>query len=95
MDPLVRIPSVTPGVLRVPPALEGLHRIAYNLWWTWHPEAKALFARLDPVVWGRNRNPIPVLATPIRWAEFLDSSDYLAEYAQVVGDFDRYLVNGR
>jgi len=95
MDPLVRIPSVTPSALRVPPALEGLHRIAYNLWWTWHPEAKALFARLDPVVWGRSRNPIPVLAAPIRWAEFLDSSDYMAEYAQVIGDFDRYLSNGR
>jgi starch phosphorylase len=95
MDPLVRIPSVLPGALRVPPALEGLGRIAYNLWWTWHPEAKALFARLDPVVWGRNRNPIPVLAAPIRWAEFLDSSDYMAEYAQVVGDFDHYLANGR
>ncbi|MGH2513826.1 MAG: DUF3417 domain-containing protein, partial [Candidatus Limnocylindrales bacterium] len=95
MDPLVRIPSVPPGPLRVPPALEGLHRLAYNLWWTWHPEAKALFARLDPIAWGRNRNPIPVLSSPIRWAEFLDSSDYMAEYAEVVGDFDRYLANGR
>jgi starch phosphorylase len=94
MDP-IRIPSATPNVVRVPPALEGLHRLAYNLWWTWHPLAKALFARLDPVAWGRNRNPIPVLAGPIRWAEFLDSSDYMAAYADVIGDFDRYLANGR
>ena len=95
MDPLVRIPVASPNVVRVPPALEGLHRLAYNLWWTWHSEAKALFARLDPIAWGRNRNPIPVLAGPIRWAEFLDSSDYMAEYAEVIGAFDRYLTNGR
>lgn len=95
MDPLVRIPSAPPTVVRVPPSLEGLHRLAYNLWWTWHPQAKALFARLDQVAWGRNRNPIPVLAGPIRWSEFLDSSDYMAEYAEVIGEFDRYLTNGR
>ncbi len=95
MDPLVRIPSAQTTVVRVPPSLEGLHRLAYNLWWTWHPQAKALFARLDPVAWGRNRNPIPVLAGPIRWTEFLDSSDYMAEYAEVIGEFDRYLANGR
>ncbi|HEX5591350.1 MAG TPA: alpha-glucan family phosphorylase, partial [Candidatus Limnocylindrales bacterium] len=95
MDPLVRIPSVPPTVVRVPPSLEGLRRLAYNLWWTWHPEAKALFARLDQVAWGRHKNPIPVLLGPIHWAEVLDSSDYMAEYAEVIGEFDRYLANGR
>ncbi|MBI2763019.1 MAG: alpha-glucan family phosphorylase [Chloroflexi bacterium] len=94
MDPLVKVPSVRPTVVRVPPALEGLTRLAYNLYWTWHPEAKALFGRLDPVAWGRNRTPIPVLAGPVRWAEVLDSSDYMAEYAAVIGAFDRYLANG-
>jgi starch phosphorylase len=95
MDPVVRIPSAAPAVVRVPPSLEGLHRLAYNLWWTWHPQAKALFARLDQAGWGRNKNPIPVLMGPIRWAEFLDSSDFMAEYAEVIGEFDRYLSNGR
>jgi starch phosphorylase len=95
MDPLVRVPSAPPAVLRVPPSLEGLQRLAYNLWWSWHPSARALFARLDPITWGRAHSPIPVLATPIRWSEFLDSSDYMAEYAQVIGQFDDYLSNGR
>jgi len=95
MDPLVRVPSTPPPVIRVPPSLEGLKRLAYNLWWTWHPEARALFARLDPFTWGRTHSPIPVLAGTIRWTEFLDSSDYMAEYDEVIGDFDRYLANGR
>ncbi|MEW5992192.1 MAG: alpha-glucan family phosphorylase [Chloroflexota bacterium] len=95
MDPLVRVPSAAPTIVRVPPSLEGLQRLAYNLWWSWHPEARALFARLDPYTWGRTHSPIPVLTSPIRWTEFLDSSDYMAEYAEVIGDFDRYLANGR
>ena len=95
MDPLVRVPSALPTAIRVPPSLEGLQRLAYNLWWSWHPEARALFARLDPFTWGRTHSPIPVLTSAIRWTEFLDSSDYMAEYAEVIGDFDRYLANGR
>ena len=95
MDPLVRIPSVPPTPLRVPPSLEGLQRLAYNLWWTWHPQARALFARLDPVVWSRAHSPLPVLHGQIRWSEFLDSPDYMAEYAEVIEDFDRYIENGR
>ena len=94
MDPLVSIPSARRGMIRVPPALEGLERLAYNLYWTWHPSAKALFGRLDPITWGRTHNPIPVLGTPIRWAEFLDNSDFMSEYEDVIGEFDRYLGNG-
>ena len=95
MDPLVNIPSERPAMLRVPPALEGLERLAYNLYWSWHPRAKALFGRLDPITWGRHHNPIPVLAATIRWAEFLDNSDFMSEYHHVLADFDRYLANGR
>jgi starch phosphorylase len=95
MDPLVKISSVRPTVVRVPPALEGLERLAYNLYWTWHPSAKALYSRLDPITWSRTHNPIQVLVSPIEWAGFLDNSDFMAEYHEVIGAFDRYLANGR
>ena len=39
MEPTVRIPSAAPSHVRVPPELEGLRRLAYNLYWTWHPQA--------------------------------------------------------
>ena len=35
----------------LPDELAALHRIAYNLWWTWEPEAIELFKRLDPELW--------------------------------------------
>ena len=94
MDPLVRIPSVRPIVLRVPPALAGLERLAYNLYWAWHPSAKALFSRLDPIGWTRSHNPVAILSGPIRWADFLDNSDFVAAYNEVIEAFDRYLANG-
>ena len=72
MEPLVRVPTL-PGVpFRVPPQLEGLRRLAYNLWWTWHPAARVLFSRMDGAAWARYRNPIPLLEGAIHWAELID-----------------------
>jgi starch phosphorylase len=95
MNPLVSIPSIRPTIIRIPPALEGLERLAYNLYWAWHPEAKALFGRLDPIAWGRQQNPIAVLASPVRWADVLDDSDFMARYRDVIDHFDHYLANGQ
>jgi starch phosphorylase len=93
MEP-VRIPTEPGTTFRLPPQLEGLRRLAYNLWWTWHPRAKILFSRVDGTAWARYRNPIPVLAGPVAWSELLDNPAFLAEYQAVIRDFDRYMTNG-
>ena len=42
--------------------LAALQRIAYNLWWSWDPDAIALFRRLDPDLWTSTRhNPVEML----------------------------------
>src|ERR1700722_14997510 len=33
----------------LPPALQGLQQLAYNLWWCWNHDAIALFRRIDEV----------------------------------------------
>jgi starch phosphorylase len=46
----------------LPEELAALHRIAYNLWWTWEPEAIELFRRLDPDLWQETRhNPVEII----------------------------------
>ncbi|WP_129124834.1 alpha-glucan family phosphorylase [Geomonas oryzae] len=48
----------------LPKELTGLQRIAYNLWWTWEPEAIGLFKRLDPELWRTTRhNPLEMLGS--------------------------------
>ena len=90
----MRIPTL-PGVpFRVPPQLEGLRRLAYNLWWTWHPAARVLFSRMDGAAWARYRNPVPLLEGAIRYAELLDDPAFLAEYHTVIRDLDQYMANG-
>ncbi len=42
--------------------LAPLQRIAYNLWWSWDPDAIALFKRLDQDLWESTRhNPVEML----------------------------------
>ncbi len=48
----------------LPKELAGLQRIAYNLWWSWEPEAIGLFKRLDPELWRLTRhNPLEMLGS--------------------------------
>lgn len=46
----------------IPPVLTPLLDIARNFWWSWTPEAIALFRGMDPVVWKACRhNPVRLL----------------------------------
>jgi starch phosphorylase len=94
MEPTVRIPSAVPSHVRVPPELEGLRRLAYNLYWTWHPKARGLFARISSATWARSHSPIPVLTGMVDWPGLLDNPDFMAEAHRVIADFDRYMANG-
>jgi starch phosphorylase len=92
----VRIPTLPGHDFMLPPTLEGLRELAYNLWWSWTPRAGALFARIDSATWGRNRNPIPVLAGigPARWSELLADEDFMVDASRLLDEFERYLANG-
>jgi len=46
----------------LPEPLKPLLEVAYNLWWTWHPEAYELFIRLDRQLWeDSDHNPVKML----------------------------------
>jgi glycogen phosphorylase len=94
MEPTVRIPAAAPSHVRVPPELEGVRRLAYNLYWSWHPRARALYARINGGVWARIHSPIPVLSSMVDWPSLLDNSDFMVEAQRVIGEFDRYMANG-
>ena len=93
MDP-VRVPSIPAASFPLPPRLEGLRRLAYNLHWSWHPRTRGLFNLIDRTAWARYRNPIPVISGPTDWSRLLDDAKFLAEYHDVLAEFDAYMANG-
>ena len=94
MKSQIRIPVAPGAPFPLPPKLEGLRRLAYNLWWAWHPRARILFSRIDAGAWARYRNPIPVLVGAVNWSQLLDNSAFMADYEDILGEFDAYMANG-
>jgi len=92
---LVHVPTLPGASFRLPPQLEGLRRLAYNMWWSWNPRARALFSRIDGLAFSRYRNPIEVLSQPIAWSDLLDDPAFMAECSQVLAEFDRYMAGGK
>ena len=89
------IPTLPYPDHRLPPRLEGLVRIAYNLYWSWHPEVRALFARIDREIWAGFRSPVAVLRGSRDWTSLLDDPDFMVQYQSVIEQFDAYMANGR
>jgi starch phosphorylase len=75
----------------LPDRIEGLGRLAYNLWWSWHPAARELFRALDLQAWRESgHNPVRMLA--LLPAAVFDSAigdqAFLAEYDAVMECFE-------
>lgn len=82
-----------PTPFHLPKRLSRLGELAYNLWWTWQPEAVRAFGRLDYDLWERlDHNPIRFLREigRARLNQAAKDKDYLAIYDRIFADFDAY-----
>ena len=47
---------------KIPEKIGRLPELAYNLWWSWTPEARNVFKRLDYTLWrSTQHNPVQML----------------------------------
>ncbi|MEP6820909.1 MAG: alpha-glucan family phosphorylase [Chthoniobacterales bacterium] len=79
----------------LPPALEPMREMVFNLWWTWEPSARRLFRHLDPELWTRtNHNPVRMLqlSRQARLVEVSEDDDFLRELKAVHAAFRKYLA---
>jgi starch phosphorylase len=83
------------GFTPIPARISRLTDIAYNLWWTWHPEAQELFQRIDVKLWEDvYHNPVLFLRE-VRQSS-LDRAaadpEFIRAYHEVLIAFDEYQV---
>jgi glycogen phosphorylase len=79
----------------LPPALEPLREMVFNVWWTWEPSARRLFRHLDHDLWDRtNHNPVRMLqlSRQTRLEEVAKDDDFLRELKEVHDAFRAYLA---
>jgi starch phosphorylase len=78
----------------MPARISRLYELAYNLWWSWHPEARALYHVLDPELWERvEHNPVRFLSEvePLKLEQATEDREYIHQYDSVIKDFDYYM----
>lgn len=78
----------------IPQRITRLRELAYNLWWSWHPEAQDLYRQIDPELWEQDyHNPVDFLrdVRQRRLEAAAASEAYLHQYDQVLAAFDRYM----
>ncbi len=87
----LRIFTVLP---HLPGRLQGLQKLAYNLWWCWNSEAVALFRRVDDELFDKVENsPVKLLAhvSQERLEELMRDDGFLAHMDRVLSGLDKYL----
>ncbi|NMB79009.1 MAG: glycosyltransferase family 1 protein [Methanomicrobiales archaeon] len=78
----------------IPPRLAGLADLAYNLWWSWHPEARILFKQLNQLAWKASiHNPVRMLRdTPQEYFLAAEKNEeYMRRYDIIMNRFRRYM----
>ena len=78
-------------MISLPATISRLEEIAYNLWWSWNPEARALFGALGFTLWRETQhNPIRMLRdiSKERLNELAQDPSFLHQYKKVVEAFD-------
>jgi starch phosphorylase len=83
-------------VPHLPNRLQALHRIAYNLWWSWNHDAIFLFRRIDEELFQALQNsPVKLLGLldQNRLDQLLQDEGFLAHMDRVAADLDRYLTS--
>ena len=87
MEKRCRFPNLPERIVR-------LGDLAYNLWFSWNPQALSLLKALDPKLWDDfAHNPVRVLREihPQRLVELAEDVAFLAQYDAVVRAFDAYM----
>jgi glycogen phosphorylase len=79
----------------LPERIDRLGELAYNLWWVWSPEARAMFLHIDPYLWEEvNHNPVALLkhCDRARLNAFASEINALDLYDRVMFKFDAYMA---
>jgi starch phosphorylase len=86
--------TIIPNHFPLPRRINRLGELAYNLWWTWYPDAQRLFARIDSVLWEKtNHNAIQFLrlVDQKRFKALISDRYFLEYYDRILRCFDDYM----
>jgi glycogen phosphorylase len=84
-----------PNSFNLPKRVEGLSRIAHNIWWVWNTDGQRLFQFIDPLLWeSLSHNPVNFLRQMdrTRLNAAINNPVYLNQYDLTLAAFDKYIA---
>jgi starch phosphorylase len=81
----------------IPERISGLVELAYNFWWSWHPEARMLFKMLNRAEWKLSvHNPVKMLSNVDRssFEAAVNDPKFLRDYDIVMAKFQEDMQPG-
>ena len=78
----------------LPDEIQRLSELAYNLYFSWSPDARQLFREIDPILWKQLKfNPVKFLqeVQQKRLEKFAKDPEYLSLFKKVMVQFDQYM----
>lgn len=87
--------TLHPTFPALPKRIRRLGELAYNLWWSWHPEAQDLYEEIDLTAWrALDHNPVRLLQVIPRKKlnAVIQRKGYLDRYDRVLAEFDAYMA---
>ncbi len=87
---------MTPLDNKLPEKISRLGELAYNLWWSWTPDARRLWRRLDYPLWRQTRhNPVAMLQeiSKQRLEEMSQDVAFIRRYNKVMLAYDAMIAS--
>lgn len=91
----IKIIREYPNNYNLPKRIEGLTRVAHNLWWVWNQDGQQLFKFIDPLLWDAvSHNPVAFLheVERHRLNNAAGLPSYLELYDRTLASMDAYLA---
>ncbi len=91
---MVTFRAKIPNHFSLPPRINRLGELAYNLWWTWNPVSQELYSRIDKDLWERvYHNPVLFLRSVKRahLNAVANNRYYMDFYERIFRSYDQYM----
>jgi glycogen phosphorylase len=92
----MEIARIASGFTPIPDRISRILELAYNLWWSWNPQAQDLFRAIDESLWEEiYHNPVHFLRD-VRQSTLesrAHAPEFLRTYHSVMADFDSYMTS--
>jgi starch phosphorylase len=86
--------KMLPQTFDIPRRIGRLADLAYNMWWSWNPDAQGLFSQIDSSLWNRlDHNPVAFLkkVERMRLNAVADDRYFVDRYDRIIRSLDQYL----